>query len=245
MKSIGQTLKSARLKKNFTIEDVHKFIKVHPKYVKAMENNDYSVFDGKVHSKGFLKIYAEFLELDLEELLALWRREYESAFEGEGSKGGDKFSKLKSLEPERFVITPSLLIIVTVIVMLFVFFSYLFVQYRQYTDAPSLEIFYPEDNIVVTDDVLDLTGKVDLDSEVFINNQEVLTNTDGSFLTSIKLREGINTISIKTVNKLNKETEVIRNIIYRPEREEVIQEEVVEEIVTDQTDSTTEAISQE
>jgi hypothetical protein len=106
-----------------------------------------------------------------------------------------------------------------VAVVLLGFFVYLFFQYRQYTDAPTLEIYYPEDNLVVEDDVLDITGKVELDSEVFINNQRIISNADGSFLTSVKLREGINTISIKSVNKLNKETEKIRNIIFRPEEE--------------------------
>ncbi len=232
MKNIGQTLKSARLKNNFTIEDVYKFIKIHPKYIKAMESNDYSVFDGKVHSKGFLKIYVEFLELDQSELMALWRREYESSFDPKGDHKSDKLSKLKSLEPEKFVITPSILIITVIVALLVLFFSYLFIQYRQYTDAPTIDIYYPEDNIVVEDDVLDLTGKVDLDSEVFINNQKILANPDGSFLTSIKLREGINTISIKSVNKLNKETEVIRNIIYRPVKEEIIFDQTVPVVIT-------------
>jgi len=218
MKSIGQTLKAARLKKNVTIEDVYRSIKVHPNYVRAMENDDYSLFDGKVHAKGFLKIYTEFLDLDPAELLALWRRDYESSFD---KPNREKFSKIRALEPERFVITPSVLIISVVVSALLVFFIYLFIQYRQYTDSPVLEIYYPEDNLVVTDDVLDLTGKIELDSEVFINNQKVLTNPDGSFVTSLKLREGINTISIKSVNKLNKETQAIRTIIFRPEREEI------------------------
>ena len=217
MKSIGQILKAARLKKNYTIEDVNKFIKVHPKYIKAMEINDYSVFDGKVHSKGFLKIYAQFLELDLDELLALWRREYAITFDNVGQ---EKLSKIRSLEPEKFILTPSTLIITFVGTLLLGFFIYLFFQYRQYTDAPTLDIYYPEDNIVVDSDILDITGKVELDSEVFINNQKIIASTDGGFLTSIKLREGINTISIKSVNKLNKETEVIRNIIFRREEEE-------------------------
>ena len=69
MKSIGQILKTARQKKNFSVDDVYKFIKIHPSYLKALENDDYSVFDGRVHSKGFLKIYAEFLELDLREIM--------------------------------------------------------------------------------------------------------------------------------------------------------------------------------
>jgi hypothetical protein len=36
---------------------------------------------------------------------------------------------------------------------------------------------------------------------------------------------------VKSVNKLNKETEAIRTIIYRPEREEIVDvEEVIEEL---------------
>jgi hypothetical protein len=52
---------------------------------------------------------------------------------------------------------------------------------------------------------------------VFINNQKLVLNTDGSFVTSLKLKEGINNISINAVNKLNKKTELIRTIIYRPQ----------------------------
>ena len=39
--------------------------------------------------------------------------------------------------------------------------------------------------------------------------KQLIANPDGRFLTSVKLREGINTISIKAVNKLNKETEKV------------------------------------
>lgn len=225
MKSIGQILKSARLKNSYTIEDVNKFIKIHPVYIKALENDDYAVFDGKVHSKGFLKIYAEFLELDLDELLALWRREYEVIFDNHKEA---RFSKIKAIEPEKFVVTPSTVLITFVVVALLSFFTYLFFQYRQFTDAPTLEIYYPEDNIAVDDSVLDITGKVELDSEVFINNQKIISNSDGSFLTSIKLNEGINTISIKSVNKLNKDTEIIRSVIYRPKEEPVPMQETID-----------------
>ena len=197
MKSIGLILKTARQKKNFSVEDIYKFIKVHPKYIRALENDDYSVFDGRVHSKGFLKIYAEFLELDLNEVLALWRREYESFFEDRPS---ERFNKLKSLEPEKFVITPSFVITGFFSFILLGFFLYLFFQYRHFTDAPTIEIYYPDDNQVIDHDVLDLTGRVELDSEVFINNQKIIANPDGTFLISIKLKEGINNVSVKDVN---------------------------------------------
>jgi cytoskeletal protein RodZ len=237
MKSIGQILKAARQKKNYTIDDIHRLIKIHKRYIKALENDDYSIFDGKVHAKGFLKIYTEFLELETGEIMALWRREYEPAFEDQPT---EKYHKIKTLEPEKFSITPAMLIGGFVTLLLLGFFVYLYFQYRQYTDAPNLDIYYPQDNQVVKDDVLDITGKADLDSEVFINNQKIIANPDGSFLTSIKLREGINTISIKAVNKLNKETERVLNIIYRleettPAVTDEVKEEVPETTPSEQT----------
>ena len=216
MKSIGQILLAARKKKKYTIDDIHKFVKIHPRYIKAMEADDPSVFDGKVHSKGFLKVYAEFLDLDLDEVMALWRREYDSSFDNNDNRG---FQKLKTVEPQKFVLTPTILLVSTVTVLLLSFFIYLFFQYKQFTDAPTLDIYHPQDNLVMQQSVLDITGKVELDSEVFINNQKIIANPDGSFLTSVKLREGINTISIKAINQLNKETESLRTIIYRPDRE--------------------------
>ena len=244
MKSVGKILQAARKKAGFTIEDVNSEIKVHAKYIKALENDDYSIFEGKVHAKGFLKIYSELLGLDLSEILALWRREYEPTLDNDRN---DRFSKIKTLEPEKFIITPGMVALGFITTIIIGFFAFLFFQYKEYTGAPALDIFHPEDNQVLLTDILDITGRVELDTEVFINSQKIIANPDGSFLTSVKLREGINTISIKAVNKLNKETEKTRTIIYRPERVEEapieeepletdetseIIEEVVEEVVT-------------
>ena len=102
------------------------------------------------------------------------------------------------------------------------FLVYLFVQYRSYTGDPTLDIYYPRDNEVLETDVLDVTGKADLDSEVFINNQQIIVNPDGSFVTSLKLKEGLNTISIRAVNQLDRETEKIKTIIFRPKKEVIV-----------------------
>lgn len=234
MKSIGKILQAKRIKKNFTIDDIHKHIKIHPSYIRALENDDYSVFDGKVHSKGFLKIYAQFLELDLDEILALWRREYEQSFE---SQDKNSQNRINYIEKEKFVFTSNMVFTTFFIVLIMGFFGFLYFQYRNYTDAPKIDVYYPQENQVMNNDLLDITGKVELDSEVYINNQKILFNTDGSFLTSIKLREGINTISIKAINKLDKETEIIRTVIYRPQQEEIIMPEII-----DSTEPTIESI---
>ncbi|EKD96341.1 MAG: hypothetical protein ACD_24C00086G0001 [uncultured bacterium] len=104
------------------------------------------------------------------------------------------------------------------IIFCILFFGYLFYQYKNYTDAPKLDIYYPQNNLLLEQDILDVTGKTDIDSEVFINNQKIILNPDGSFATSIKLKEGINSLKITTINKLLKKTEMIRTVIYRPSK---------------------------
>jgi transcriptional regulator with XRE-family HTH domain len=219
MQSVGSILKDQRQKKKFSLEDVHKFVKIHSKFLSALEEGDYSVFSDEIHAKGFLKNYAEFLELDVEKLLALWRREYAVHFEKEKAK---KPMKRKALEPSKLLITPGLVLSVIAVTLVLLFFGYLSYQYRSYSGAPKLEIYTPQNSIVVNSEILDVTGKTDRDSVLLINNQRVLLDKDGSFVTSLKLREGLNTLSFLSVNKLGRETEEIRTIIYR-NLEEVIE----------------------
>lgn len=208
VRSIGAILKSAREKKRVTLDDVYKNIKIHPNYIKALESDDYSIFSGKVHSKGFLKIYCEYLGLNVADILALWRREYGHEFESQ-------LLPKRFIEPPKLVITPSFVGVVLVVVSLTFFFGYLYYQYRSFTGAPVLTINYPPDNLVTASDILDITGKTDLDSEVFVNSQKVILSPDGSFAESVRLKEGLNTISIKAINKFSKQTEYVKTIIYR------------------------------
>ena len=217
MKSVGAILAAARQKKKFTLDDVHKFIKIHPRFLTALEDGDYSIFSDKIHAKGFLKVYAEFLDLNVDEILGLWRREYEVYFDKK-IKENKRFA-VAQLNAPRLLLTPGLVLSVIFGILVLGFFGYLFYQYRSYSGAPMLEIYSPANSIAVSSDLLDVTGKTDPDSVLLINNQRVILGKDGSFATSVRLKPGLNTLSFLAVNKLGRETEEIRTIIYRePEK---------------------------
>src|SRR5689334_2479286 len=127
VRSIGEILRKAREKKRLTIDDVYKDIKIHPSYIKALENDDYSVFSGKVHSKGFLKLYSDFLNLNVDEILALYRREYEFEFD---KKKEDRFFQKRFLETPKFLVTPYVIGVTFLITATLVFFGYLYYQYK-------------------------------------------------------------------------------------------------------------------
>ncbi|EKD99551.1 MAG: XRE family transcriptional regulator [uncultured bacterium] len=218
-RSVGQLLKSAREEKKYTLQDVHKFIRIHPKYLKALEEDDYEVFEGKIHAKGFLKVYSEFLNVNINEIMALWRREYEPRFEGEKKQA--RFFKLEPVEKAKLVVTTPFILSVIFGVFVLVFFGYLYYQYHSYTGNPRLEIFSPQNNQMMDSDIVDVLGNTDLDCDVFINNQKVVLNPNGDFGVTIRLKEGINTLSIVAVNKLEKKTDEIRTVIYRSQKLEM------------------------
>lgn len=139
MKTVSQILSSERKRKKWTLDEVYKFTKINPVYIKALESGDYAAFNGKVHAKGFLKIYAQFLELDIDELLAFWRREYEGEYE-RGLRG-KKLTYLKqSIFPNllRLSLGYKSISVLVAAILVTGFFSYILYQYNKYSGDPTL-----------------------------------------------------------------------------------------------------------
>ncbi len=67
---IGSVLKEAREAKNISLEMVEQRTNIRKKYLNALENEDFELLPGRVYAKGFLKNYANFLDLDPHPLLA-------------------------------------------------------------------------------------------------------------------------------------------------------------------------------
>ena len=67
--SIGSVLKEARGKKTLTFEEVHSKTKIHPRVLQLLEDDKFDKLPSPLFAKSFLKSYAEFLEVNVEELL--------------------------------------------------------------------------------------------------------------------------------------------------------------------------------
>lgn len=67
-KSVGRILKEARTVKNISLESASKATRIHINILKAMES-DATKSLGPVYTKSFLKLYAEYLDLNKEEIL--------------------------------------------------------------------------------------------------------------------------------------------------------------------------------
>ncbi len=70
---LGEVLSAARIAKRLTQQDVSNNLRFSIKQIDALENNAFDVLPDAMITRGFIRNYARFLELDAEPLLASYR----------------------------------------------------------------------------------------------------------------------------------------------------------------------------
>ncbi len=70
---VGVALKSARERRNMTVEDVCTHLRISPHQVKALESDDFAALPEAMITRGFIRNYARLLEIDAEPLLQAYR----------------------------------------------------------------------------------------------------------------------------------------------------------------------------
>ena len=73
----GIKLYEQRTKKGYTLEEVSKATKIRVSFLECIEKGEYKKLPSGTYAHGFVKNYAKFLGLPENELLALFKREYD------------------------------------------------------------------------------------------------------------------------------------------------------------------------
>jgi cytoskeletal protein RodZ len=73
VESLGNKLKEAREAKGYTFDYVGRETNIAARYLEALEREDFSKFPGEPYALGFLRNYGEYLGLNVEDLLSLYR----------------------------------------------------------------------------------------------------------------------------------------------------------------------------
>jgi cytoskeletal protein RodZ len=73
VESLGEKLKTAREQGGLNFDQVSREINIASRYLEALEAEDFSIFPGEPYVTGFLRNYGEYLGLDAQELLSLYR----------------------------------------------------------------------------------------------------------------------------------------------------------------------------
>lgn len=205
MRTVAEVLIEARNKLGYSLDEVQRLTKIRKNILEALESGDYDTLPPPTFVKGFIRNYGQLLGLDVEELLALFRREYDE-------RKNIKITQTK-FEQKRFVLTPRWIIAGFVLLVAIVFVGYLYQEYQSFAAPPFLQVEEPQNNLKTNKQVVFVVGRTDPDAEVKINGQKIILGAGGIFSQEVNINEGTNVLTITAVNRLGKITAVNRTVI--------------------------------
>lgn len=199
MRKVSDVLREEREKKEYSLECVQKITKIKIEYLKAIEEGKFSKLPSESYALGFIKNYADFLGLPKPKIIALFRREYEEEkreIVPEFRKNTNRFSRNNIFDSKNILI-----IAIFVIVL-----GYIFFQYGPLFYGPPLEILTPKNTQVITNNVIEVSGKTDPYAVVSVDGEDVSVALDGSFKKSIYAFPGEEEVTVIAKNRFGKET---------------------------------------
>lgn len=204
MLSVGELLSKERIKKNLTLSQVEKEIRVREKILESVENNDWSQFSSKIYITGIIRNYARYLGLDPNKMIIFFRRDYEK-------KEDIKFKKRVSqsyLKPQTKKIVYGIFIVI-----IFIFFAYFTYQVELFLSPPKVTLLSPTTTHFKGVDSIKIVGRTDKDANITIFGEKVFPNKDGFFEYEFPLRAQKNDLIIEITGANGKQTEFQREFI--------------------------------
>jgi len=172
MKRASAILESARLDRELDFAEISKKTKIRLQYLIAFENENSADFPQEPYCSLMVKDYADFLGLNGEEVLCLFRRDYDHRPQNPIHR---RFW---------FSLTPQFAFVAFISIMGLVFASYLISEYLKFNRPPRLKINWPQD---FTQKTVEISGITDPESTIKINNSLVIVDVDGSFKKSLEI----------------------------------------------------------
>jgi len=212
MKSVGQILQETRLAQKITLEQVAAQTKIRQDVLMALEADDFQRLASIAAIKGFLKSYAEFLDLPSSQVLAFFRRDFSKKEKKQVMPSGF----IKPVVRRRFDWTPKRTMILVISVFFLGLAGWLMFQYLSLIRPPSLKIMSPLAQAQVNQEIIEVVGRADPDSLVTLNGEVILLSADGEFRHQMTLFPGENNLVVEATSKLGKKTKLERTVFYQP-----------------------------
>lgn len=216
-KTLSETLKSARLKKEISLSEAESGSKVRSRYLEAIEEGKWQDLPSIVYVRGFVLAYSKYLGIKKEDVLPLF--DVEASLIKKHEK--NELSYQNRQKDVKFLVTPRLLGYVFLGMFVVTMFGYIIYQIASFAGSPNLRVASPGNNTVFENDAIDVAGITDNDSRLTINDQSVPITNEGHFATNLKLHRGINVIKVKVANKAKKETTEVLTVEYKPKTAQV------------------------
>lgn len=216
--TLGEILKNKREERGFTIEKIVELTGIQKKYIKALEEDNKKNLPSEIYVRFFLRDYGKILDLNIDELFSLYKKDLQSTDEKEKLNKQINYSyKTKKkiwLNFYNFVNIPSLIAGIILVIAISFFLIYIGIGFYKLLLPPKLIITNPKNNLLLNQNSIEITGITDPEVEILINDELVLNNGTNEFISKINLQKGLNIIKIMARNRHKKESIEYLKVIY-------------------------------
>lgn len=190
MKRASFLLQTARLDREFTLDEISKKTKISLRYLQAFESENICQLPDEPYCSLMLQEYATFLGLKPDVIVSIFRRDY--------AKKNNQCIKKTNI----FSFTPQFTYVATIILLTIIFASYLFFEYIKFNRPPNLVVNWPE-NI---SKVVEIKGTTDVESTLKINQSLVVVDQNGNFFKKIDISSSEAKIIVESISPSGKST---------------------------------------
>lgn len=201
---MSELLRSEREKQGYSLSDVQKAIRVKKEFLEAIEKGSFQKLPSESYALGFVKSYANFLELPITTITAYFRREYKSQEEAL-----PKFREEEEGFKKNPFLNSKVLLIVSV---LLVVLGYIAFQYSSFFFGPKLTLAEPKNQAVYEKNIVQVSGTSDPYATVMVDGEQVFVDIDGTFKKTLYVFSGKKKLIILARNRFGKESREEVNI---------------------------------
>lgn len=209
--SFGDFLRKKREEKSISLEKLESLTKIKKTILDNLENERFEKLPPKIYIRGIISKYCQYVELDKDEVLGNFDKYfYENRSDkfNVGKVGGNE--KVRKNKSKGFDLGK-------ILVVFFVVLAFVFVvrQASLMLLPPRIEMIMPREETSYTNTAINIKGRVLRTKFLTINSQPILFDKYGYFEYMMVLDPGVNEVKINAKNQLNKNTIIIRKIIYQ------------------------------
>jgi len=208
--TVAEQLRRGRQEKKISVLEVSKRLKIRVIYLEALEKANYKALPTGVYGRNFLREYAQFLGLDSTQLLSQFARETKNST----PLDGDMFER-KVVSRRNLVVLPQLLRNAIIGVLITACLVYLIFLLQRIFEPPVLIIAFPPDNFTTFDIRLVIQGQSEPETDIKINNQNVLADNQGYFEREVYLQQGLNIIEVTSEKKYSRSATITRQVLVK------------------------------
>src|SRR5438309_884388 len=219
MPSLGEQLRAQRERQVITLEQAAADTRIREKFLKALEDGDYPSLPGAVYTRGFLRNYADYLDLQTDELVVLFQQERGGAPPEPTPKRTCK--PYRPVVHQSFMFRPVVFVPVLVIAFVGLFLGYIYYQFTTFATLPKLEVLDPSsDGLAASSDLVvrGVTvpgGRVTITVIPGSEFLDIHSGNDGTFDTKVALSPGPNHVVVEVQDSAGKTNRVSRTIQYQ------------------------------